>query len=141
MPSSRSSRAQVVSAPPDVATAERLLAQADRHIASADVAGVDGESRYGMLYDGARKAADAVLRANGRRLTRGLGHHVAYLAEAQRLLGPEEAEILARLERARQIRNAVQYDTREVSAVEIVDLSEAAQSIVAAARAHVEGLE
>ncbi len=133
-------RSEPRDAPTDCAAARRLLDQAEKHLKSADVDGVDSESRYGMLYDGGRKACDAVLRASGRRLTVGLGHHVQYIAEARRLLGTDDdvARLLARLETARAIRNTVQYDTREVSAAELEDLRDAAAAVVQRARAHVD---
>jgi hypothetical protein len=92
----------------------------------------------GLLYDAARKAADAVLRAAGRRLTTGTGHHAAYIAEARRHLGEDHARLLVRLDAARRIRNDVQYQAREVSDAEVRDLHDAAGKILAAARDYVE---
>jgi hypothetical protein len=131
------SRAVAVNAPVDFGAAERLLDQAEKHLRSARAAGVDDESRYGILYDGARKAADAVLRASGRRLTHGTGHHAQYIAEAKRLLGSPHEFLLVRLEAARRVRNDVQYQTREVTEIELRDLEDAARRIVAAARQYV----
>jgi hypothetical protein len=133
------SRAQAVDAPVDIRAAERLLVQAEKHLRSARIPVVDDESRYGMLYDGARKAADAVLRASGRRLTHGSGLHAEYVAEAKRLLGSRHEFLLVRLEAARRIRNDVVYQTREVTEIELQDLEEAARRIVAAARLYVAG--
>jgi hypothetical protein len=115
----------------------RLLAQAANHLESAAIAGVDPEGRFTLLYDAARKAADAVLRAEGRRITRGSGHHIAYLAEARRLLGPVHEHLLSRVEAARVTRNAAEYQAREVTETELADLDAAAHALVAAAQAHV----
>lgn len=133
-------RSQPRDAPSDCTAARRLLDQAEKHLRSANVEGVDSESRYGMLYDDGRKACDAVLHASGRRLTVGLGHHVQYIAEARRLLGADDdvATLLARLETARAIGNTVQYDMREVSGAELEDLREAVAAVVRRARAHVD---
>jgi hypothetical protein len=117
--------------------AGRLLNQADRHLASAAIEGIDNDSRFGMLYDGARKAADAVMRAKGRRVTQGAGHHIVYLAEAKRLLGPDQAMLWTRVEAARAIRNDMEYRGREVSELEVTELADAAAQLVAAARTYV----
>jgi hypothetical protein len=65
MPAPRHIRATAVDASPDLPLARRMIAQAERHLASAAIAGVDADSRFGMLNDAARKAADAVMRARG----------------------------------------------------------------------------
>lgn len=75
-------RAQAVDAPADLPLARQLLAQANRHLASAAIPGVDLDSRFGMLYDAARKGADALMRAAGRRITQGIGHHIVFFEEA-----------------------------------------------------------
>jgi hypothetical protein len=72
MPAPR--RAQAVDAPADLPLARQLLAQVDRHVASAAIPEVDLDSRFGMLYDAAREAADAIMCVGGRRVTRGIGH-------------------------------------------------------------------
>src|SRR5689334_799562 len=105
MPAPRISRARAEPAPKDFKVADRLLAQATNHLGSAAISGVDPEAQFTLLYDAARKAADAVLRAEGRRITHGAAHHVAYLAEAKRLLGPEHESLLNRVEAARVTRN------------------------------------
>jgi hypothetical protein len=91
-----------------------------------------------MLYDAARKSADAMMKAQGRRVTQGTGHHIVFLAEARRLLPTDKASLLTRVEAARSIRNAMEYRAREVTATEVVELSEAAGELVAAARIFVE---
>lgn len=129
----RDGRARAVDAPRDINAARK-------HLASARIDGVDPESRYGMLYDSGRKACDAILRASGRRLTHGTGHHAAYIAEARRLLGDEHRSVLARMEVARQIRNTVQYDFREVTEIEIDDVQHAVGEVLDLARAFVADL-
>ena len=56
-------RARAEAATADFTLAARLLDQADRHLESAAIVGVDPQGRFTLLYDAARKAADAVLRA------------------------------------------------------------------------------
>ena len=118
--------------------ARRLLDQADRHLLSAGISGVDADSRFCLLYDGARKAADAIMRAAGRRVTTGAGHHIVYLAEAKRLLGPTSTTMWPRVEGARSIRNAIEYQAREVTQLEVSELDAAAHELLAAARRFVD---
>lgn len=140
MPVPRHLRASAVGAPQDLRITHRLLDQADRHVASAGVEGVDRDSRHALLYDGARKAADAVMRASGRRVTQGAGHHIVFLSEAKRLLGPKPARQWATVEAARSIRNDMEYRGRGVTDLELEELKAAAASLVAAARAAVDAL-
>jgi hypothetical protein len=136
VPAPRIIRAKAESAPPDFKIAERLLAQAASHLQSAAISGVDPEGRFTLLYDAARKAADAVLRAEGRRITHGPGHHIAYLAEAKRVLGPAHESLLNRVEAARVTRNRAEYQARAVTEAELADLQGAAHALVITARAH-----
>jgi len=105
-------RAQAVDAPADLPLARQLLAQADRHFASAAIPGVDLDIRFGMLYDAARKAADAIMRTGGRRVTQGIGHHIVFFEEAKRLLPAADSGLVARVEGARNTRNAMEYQAR-----------------------------
>jgi len=138
VPAPRQSRSQVVDAPQDLPLARRLLDQADRHIASAAIDGVDRDSRFGMLYDAARKAADAAMRASGRRVTQGAGHHIQYLAEARRLLAPEHETLWTRVQAARSVRNDMEYRGREVTELEVIELADAAARLAVATRAYVD---
>jgi len=106
--------------------ARQLLAQADRHFASAAIPGVDLDSRFGMLYDAARKAADAIMRAGGRRVTQGIRHHIVFFEEAKRLLPAADSGLVARVEGARNTRNATEYQAREVTQTEVDELTNAA---------------
>lgn len=138
MPPPKRSRAQAATAPADPALAHRLLAQAERHLASASVKGVDRDSRYGLLYDAARKAADAAMRAAGRRVTQGAGHHVASIAEAERLLGREHRDLWLQVEAARSVRNDREYRAREVSESELAALRAAAEAAIRVVREYVD---
>ena len=131
-------RAQAIDAPSDAAAAKLLIKQAERHLSSAGIAGVDLDSRFGMLYDAARKAADAIMRVSGRRITQGFGHHIVFFDEAKRLLPAKDKRLVTRVEGARNIRNAMEYQAREVTETEVNELTDAAGQLVAAARAFVE---
>ena len=134
-------RAQAVDAPADLPLARQLLAQADRHFASAAIPGVDLDSRFGMLYDAARKAADAIMRAGGRRVTQGIGHHIVFFEEAKRLLPAADSALVARVQGARNTRNAMEYQAREVTQTEVDELTNAATQFIAAARLYVQQSE
>ena len=134
-------RAQAVAAPADLPLARQLLAQADRHFSSAAIPGVDLDSRFGMLYDAARKAADAIMRAGGRRVTQGIGHHIVFFEEAKRLLPAADSGLLTRVEGARNTRNAMEYHARDVTQTEVDELTNAATHFIAAARLYVQQAE
>ncbi len=125
-------RAQAEDAPADIPLARQLLTQADRHFASAAIPGVDLDSRFGMLCDAARKAADAILRAGGRRVTQGISHHIAFFEEANRLLPDTDSKLVTRVEGARNIRNGMEHQAREVTQTEVEELTEAAAHFIAA---------
>jgi hypothetical protein len=134
-------RAQAVDAPADLPLARQLLAQAERHFASAAIPEVDLDSRFGMLYDAARKAADAIMRAGGRRVTQGIGHHIVFFEEAKRLLPAADSGLVARVEGARNTRNAMEYHAREVTQTEVDELTNAATHFMVAARLYVQQAE
>jgi hypothetical protein len=138
VPAARNFRARAEPAPPDIPTARRLSEQAERHLASASISGVDADSRFCLLYDGARKSSDAIMRAAGRRVTTGAGHHIVYLAEAKRLLGSTSPTMWTRIEGARSIRNDIEYQAREATQLEVAELDAAAHELVAAAKKFVD---
>ena len=94
-----------------------------------------------MLYDAARKAADAAMRVAGRRVTQGPGHHIVFIAEAQRLLEPDDSGVWVQVEAARSIRNDMEYRAREVSESELASFKVAATNAVAAAREYLRRAE
>ena len=71
--------------PASKAAARNLIAQARRHLGSAEeIADADPQGAYALTYDAARKAMAAVLEAQGLRATASGGHVVLYeAAEAQ----------------------------------------------------------
>lgn len=65
--------------PASSAASEALLAQARRHLASAEmVAATDPAGGYALVYDAARKAMAAVYEAQGLRATSTGGHVVLH---------------------------------------------------------------
>jgi uncharacterized protein (UPF0332 family) len=133
-----SPEAQIDAVPADFNEADRRLAQARNHNGSAQVAGIDNESAYILLYSAAHKAASAVLLAAGRRVSSGERGHAVLLAETRRLLGQEHAQLMTRLDRARQQRNRVAYQTHAVSGTELESVRASAQQMIDAAQAFVD---
>jgi hypothetical protein len=100
-------------APPDPSGGAQLLEQSRRTLASAQADGVDADSGYLLAYQAALKAALAILRAGGRRVSAGSGGHVVILEEAAQLL-PSASDQLRRIDRMRRARNQLAYEGEEV---------------------------
>ena len=97
--------------------ADRLLAQARRHLANAQgAAAKDPEGAYGTLYDAGRKALWAVLANQGLRPTTRGGHLAVYDTVRAQLDPPMGAQ-LRPFDRMRRRRHEVEYpalDTPEL---------------------------
>ena len=93
--------------------ADLLLAQADRHVASAElIAASDAAGAYQLLYDAARKALAAVLENQGLRAT-SRGGHIAVLDGVSAQLDPPLGAILRPFDRLRRRRNQAEYPASE----------------------------
>lgn len=132
--------ARVQDVPVDLTAAYRYLAVAVRMYADSDVAALSDEARYTLAYDAARNAITASLRAAGRRVTAGARSHVVTFAEARRILGSEHVDMLRKLDDMRRVRNEIEYDTREVSASEVLAIRGPAGAIIDAATRFVDGV-
>jgi hypothetical protein len=119
----------------DTDAAARLVDQAERHLASAGAAGVDGESAFGLCYQAALKA---MIAADGVRVSSGAGSHVVVLREARRrlVLG---AATFDRIDLMRRTRHAVFYDADEVTAAELDAAKRDGRVLVEAAARFVAG--
>jgi hypothetical protein len=73
------------------------------------------------------------MRVAGRRVTQGPGHHLVFIDEARRLLGPDHSALWIQVQAARSIRNDMEYRAREVSESELASFAAAAERAVAAA--------
>jgi hypothetical protein len=116
--------------------ADRLLAQARVHVASAlNVCEADPPGGYALAYDGARKALTAILENEGLRPTT-RGGHLAVSEAVRAQLDPPMGRILRRFNRMRTRRHDAEYpptdspeitcdDVREdqKTAVELIDLA------------------
>lgn len=89
--------------------ADRLLAQAKRHVDSAETTcQSEPEGAYSTPYDAARKALWSILANQGLRPTRRGGHVAAYRAAAAQLDPPLGTQIRP-FDRMRRQRNSYEY--------------------------------
>lgn len=95
--------------PPSREHADRLLAQAGKHLTSAgEVCDQDPAGGYALVYDAARKALTAVLENQGLRPTTRGGHLAAYEA-VRAQLDPPMGKILRPFDRMRRQRHDAGY--------------------------------
>jgi hypothetical protein len=126
--------ARLEDVPVDLSLARRYVATASRMLGDAAAEALSDEAQYTLLYDAARNAITAALRAHGKRVTAGSRAHVVTITAAKALLAAEHAPDLDRIDRVRRVRHQIEYDTREVSSVEVEAIREPARRIVNAAR-------
>ncbi len=117
---------------PDQAAADRLIEQAEVHLASARLKGLDRESAYGICYQAALKGLVGVLLANGLRVTGGTGGHIVTIQEGAALLALDPATT-DRLQRMRRGRNRIFYGSREISETDLAGALADAKSVLDAA--------
>lgn len=108
---------------PSEAHAQRLLAEAERHLLSADrMADTDPPMAYDSLYSAARKALAAVLAKQGLRATSRGGHIAAQRAiEAQ--LG-RVRHVVRAFNHLRVTRNEADYPSEETPPLKPTDVRE-----------------
>ncbi len=104
--------------------ADRLLAESQRHVASArDIVDSDPEGAHQLLYDGVRKALTAILANEGLRPTTSGGHGAVYTAVAGQLEPPMGA-VLRSFDRMRRQRHAIEYPAMEAEPVLPEDITD-----------------
>lgn len=117
----------------DTTASADLLADARRHLASADlIRHHDPNAAFGLLYDAARKACSALLEGQGLRVTSKGGHiavRQAVLAQFGQLPG---GEVLRPFDRLRRRRHELDYPSgaAPADADEISEAAERAAAIV-----------
>ncbi len=119
---------------PSAENATRLLAEAERHLRSAElVADADPAGGYDLLYAAARKAMAAALAVQGLRAT-SKGGHIAVQEAVTAQLGRSGAVVrpFGRLRRTRNDADYPRLDTPELSAEDIAEDLPKAKEIVAA---------
>lgn len=119
---------------PSAENATRLLAEAARHLQSAElVADADPAGGYDLLYAAARKAMAAALAVQGLRAT-SKGGHIAVQEAVTAQLGRSGAVVrpFGRLRRTRNDADYPRLDTPELSAEDIAEDLPKARDIVAA---------
>jgi len=122
---------------PSPENAARLLAEAERHLRSAElVAESDPAGGYDLLYAAARKAMAATLAAQGLRAT-SKGGHIAVQEAVTAQLGRSGAVVrpFGRLRRTRNDADYPRLDTPELSVDDIAeDLPKAKENVAAMQR-------
>ncbi|MGI5236961.1 HEPN domain-containing protein [Dactylosporangium sp. CA-139066] len=110
-------RAELERVPPSRDHAELLLAQARKHLASADaIAASDPAGAYQLLYDAARKSLAAVLENEGLRVT-SRGGHIAVRDAVTAQLDPPLGAVLRPFDRLRRRRNQLEYPSAAVPGI------------------------
>jgi hypothetical protein len=104
--------------------AERMLAQARKHLTSAqEVCGDDPEGGYALLYDAGRKALTAVLGNQGLRPTSAGGHLAVYEA-VRAQLDPPMGTVLRPFDRIRRQRRDAEYPHVDAPELDAADVRE-----------------
>jgi hypothetical protein len=113
--------------------ADRLLAQARIHVASAlQVCDADPPGGYALAYDGARKALTAILENEGLRPTT-RGGHLAVSEAVRAQLDPPMGRILRQFNRMRTRRHDAEYppvDSPEITPADVREDRETAESLI-----------
>ena len=121
---------------PSPENAARLLAEADRHLRSAElVAAADPSGGYDLMYAAARKAMAAALAVQGLRAT-SRGGHVAVQEAVTAQLGRSGAVVrpFGRLRRTRNDADYPRLDTPQLTEEDLAEDLPKATDIVAAMR-------
>ena len=120
--------------PPSAANAERLMAEARRHLASAGaLADSDPVGAYDMLYAAARKALSAALARQGLRST-SKGGHLAVQEAITAQLGRAGRDIrpFGRMRRTRNDADYPRLDSPPLTTADVLDDLTKATAIVEA---------
>ncbi len=119
---------------PSTANASRLLAEAHRHMRSAEILAADDPAgAYDMLYAGARKAMAAALAVQGLRAT-SRGGHIAVQEAMTHQLG-RSGDAIRPFGRLRRTRNDADYprlDSPQLGEADVVEDLPKARRIVEA---------
>src|SRR6185503_10375124 len=108
--------------PPSREQADALMNQARQHLQAAKViASMDPTGAYQLIYDGARKALNAVLENEGLRAT-STGGHIAVREAVLAQLDPPLGKILRPFDRLRRRRNEAEYPTLDSPALTAADV-------------------
>lgn len=123
--------------------AMRLLEQARRHVASADLLrGNDLQLAFTAAYDAARKALTAVLAIQGLRPTSAGGHLSVYYSSLAQF-EPPMGKVIKPFDWMRRTRNDAEYphaDSVELNIDDVMEAIAAAETIVALSSTLIETL-
>ena len=117
----------------DRSAAGRDLEAAARHLDSAErFAGSDPTGAFVLVYEAARKAIVAQLRAHGLRVRRGPGEHERAGRYAIAARAPEIADHLDAIDEMRRLRHQSEYSARLIRPAELEVGLTHARTVVAA---------
>jgi len=74
------------------------------------VKGLNADTKFKIAYSAAREWCEIVVRAEGLRLQGIPGHHEMLISALVHYLGPESTDLAEHLNRARMLRNNIEYD-------------------------------
>jgi hypothetical protein len=119
---------------PDLRTARASVDEARRHlVSSAQIAGIDPNGAYALLYDAARKAIVAHMLAGGLRVTvRPRAQETVALYAVGVFSSARASKSIEYFDRMRRKRNRTEYGVRTFGAAEIARDLEHARAIVGA---------
>lgn len=120
--------------PADVARAEAFLAVASERIGQLSLLTSD-DVKFGVAYDAAHDAGEALLAAHGYRTANGAGQHQS-LGEFLKAVidGPPGDMAAARFDRLRRVRNRSHYEAVPVAAAEALAAERVARELCDAVR-------
>jgi hypothetical protein len=122
---------------PDRVTARDFVEQAEDFMRDAGLSDLTAVSQTVLLHNAAISACDAVLQATGLRVTPGDRSHILRLETALDQIEADTAELLERLDAARERRNEASYAAGLVAEASLDDARQATAELVELARRHV----
>lgn len=122
---------------PDAHGAGMLFAQAELFLGDARKTDITNESRVVLAHNAAIAACDAILAAEGWRVTSGDNAHVLRLQSALTHVDGDTEELFERLDTSRARRNDASYSGFPVGSFSVVDAIEATTELVEMVRARV----
>jgi hypothetical protein len=126
--------ARVERVPADKVRGREFLDQTERFLVKAQISRLTPESRVTLLDNAAMCACDAILQADGMRVTSGDDAHILRLRTAHDQLDHDTRELLESLDASRVRRNEASYHALFVAEASATDAHEATAEPIELAR-------
>jgi hypothetical protein len=110
--------------------AREFLAQAQTFLQDSTVGELSAESQAVLLHNAAISACDAILLADGLRVTSGDGAHLVRLEAALEQIDGDTEELLERLDASRSRRNEASYAAGFVPKASVAEAQEATDELL-----------